>query len=1174
MQSTQRRTLEVRLLGQVEVTVDGQPFRLATPRKSLQLLAYLLMHRAAAISRDYLAFLLWPDEEEGVARGRLRSTISDLLRVLPQPGGDFIGTNTDEVWWNGEVDLWLDVDAFSEGAKDPGRLEEAVALYRGDLLPELYDEWLYGFRERFRNAYLTSLAQLVAALRKRGEFTRAIETARKILEADPWREDIVRRIVALRYESGDAAGAISEYRTFESRLREEMGVDPMPETAALAERVVRGDIAGEDDGDAIMAPRQRATERSRLLPFLGREREIERLNESWSRATMQRGGIVFIGGEPGIGKSRLVREFMASVEESGGRALYGATGFPEAFPYQCLVDALREQLPLVAATDIGATWFAALTSVLPELRQRVGPLPELPAIRVGDQQRRIFDALGRVLVALARPRPLLVVLEDLHWASQVTFDALAFLLQRITGARILFLATFRDNEAFARHPLRRLAREATVEGSAVTLSIPPLDGEIVERILTRAGATSDDASRPEVAAALHRRSNGNPLFLTQLLEAPSPEEAIPATVASLVEARVAALSAETQTVAEVAALAGQRFSAELVRDATGYGDAIVERALDELLDCRLVQETTGRGILPYAFGHQLVKEAIAALVEPQRLHERSRRLARALRELYPERNREFASQIGSLLEAAGSSDQAAAEYAVAGAYALDLGAPDDARRDVDRGLSLATDRTTVAQLWLLRQRIDERASNVAQERADLDALATIAEEGDDEELRCRALLRRSRLAFNDYTGRDEVFAPLAALRERAQRNESPYWQAEAIFSRACFIRSAFPRAGASRSRNARLPESRDRRHVRNRTGARRDGASYAARRQCRGGRTHRTRGARDGRATRRLRNLRARDFATARQCDRTARFRRRYAVGDTLDRPHGACRRPPLRSRCARPEHLAVAVATELPRSTADLERAAQICRECGLMPALMVVQMNVAEFYVKAGAFDNAISKIERATREYAGVAPHFTEKARSNLIIPFTYSGRAAEAASLGREGVSTMQRSENLFGFEERLGILPRPSTRPVTCAARSSISKPPPNFAARRRSFTRRGSTARSSPHSTRRPAIALRRVRTPVRFRPRNRSARLGFCGRNVPRGARHFRITFAEMKPPRASGSTVPTRCTRSIYPSRCRAARNFRETAVASRDARGKTRKVAGGSLAGLAHQRVGKFS
>ncbi len=333
----QRRTLEVRLLGQVAITVNGEPFRLATPRKTLQLLAYLLMHRTAAVSRDYAAFLIWPDEEEGVARSRLRSTISDLLRVLPQPGSDFVGTNAEEVWWNSEVDLWLDVDEFAAAANDPQRLQEAVALYRGDLLPELYDEWLYGFRERFRNAYLSTLTQLVSALRKSGELSRAIEVARKVLEADPWREDIVRRIVALRYELGDAAGAISEYRAFESRLREEMGVEPMPESVALAERVMRGNITAEEDGEARTRAAPRAPDRGRPLPFVGREREIERINEAWSRAKMQRGGIVFIGGEPGIGKSRLVREFMATVEESGGRALYGATGFPEAFPYQCIV---------------------------------------------------------------------------------------------------------------------------------------------------------------------------------------------------------------------------------------------------------------------------------------------------------------------------------------------------------------------------------------------------------------------------------------------------------------------------------------------------------------------------------------------------------------------------------------------------------------------------------------------------------------------------------------------------------------------------------------------------------------------------------------------------------------------------------------------------------------------
>ena len=173
------------------------------------------------------------------------------------------------MWWNPDVALSLDVDEFTDASKDAARLEEAVALYRGDLLPELYDEWLDGLRERFRNIYLTVLTQLVSSLRKRGDVTRAIEMARKILEVDPWREDVVRRVVALRYESGDAAGAISEYRQFTARLRDEMGVDPMRETVALAERVAKGDVAGDDDDRVPEAATEaRAAERYPIAAVL------------------------------------------------------------------------------------------------------------------------------------------------------------------------------------------------------------------------------------------------------------------------------------------------------------------------------------------------------------------------------------------------------------------------------------------------------------------------------------------------------------------------------------------------------------------------------------------------------------------------------------------------------------------------------------------------------------------------------------------------------------------------------------------------------------------------------------------------------------------------------------------------------------------------------------------
>ena len=507
----------------------------------------------------------------------------------------------------------------------------------------------------------------------------------------------MRRIVALRYESGDAAGAISEYRTFESRLREEMGVDPMPETVALAERVVRGDIAGEDDGDAMAAPVPRGDERRRLLPFAGREREIERLSEAWSRAKMQRGGIVFIGGEPGIGKSRLVREFMASVEESGGRALYGATGFPEAFPYQCLVNALREQLPLVAATDIGATWFAALTSVLPELesaRRAAAGAAGNPRLRsAAAALRRVGTGARRAGAAAAAAR------RARRSALGEPGD--------LRRARVFAATNRRRPNSF----LGDVSRQRNAGTPSTAPARPRSDGR------RQCGLAFGTAARPQRSSS---ESSRFPALLRTAHRSPSLRRRCTVARAAI---RSFSLSSskrprpkkpsrqrwprwsrrasprsprKRRPLPRSRRWPGQRFSAELVRDVTGYGEAIVERALDELLDHRLVQETTGRGILPYAFGHQLVKEAIAALVEPQRLRERSRRLARALRELYPERNREFASQIGSLLEAAESFDEAAGEYAASGAYALDLGAPDDARRDVDRALGLAADTATVS----------------------------------------------------------------------------------------------------------------------------------------------------------------------------------------------------------------------------------------------------------------------------------------------------------------------------------------------------------------------------------------------------------------------------------------------------------------------------------------------
>jgi DNA-binding SARP family transcriptional activator len=708
--------------------------------------------------------------------------------VLPAPASDLILVETDTLAWNPTATVRLDVDDFVAAARDRKRLDEAVDLYRGDFLPELYDEWLYAIRERYRNMYLTCLTDIVSEARRNGRFARAIEAAGKVLVVDPWREDIVRRLMALRYEMGDRAGALREFVAFAERLHAEMGIKPMAETAAIAEQIGQGRAV--DDPDAAqtdaMPPSVRQGEQT---PLVGRERELAQLVEAWTRAKQGRGSIVFLGGEPGIGKSRLAVELANRVEDDGGRVLTGATGVPESFPYQAIVEALRAGLPLVAGLALGSTWFAALATLLPELPERVGPLAALPALEAEQSRTRLFESLARAFAQLSKPRPLLLLLEDVHWASQATFDALAFIARRAAGIRLLIVVTFRDDEAHRRHPLRRLQREAEFEGGAATVSLPPLDPASVARIVQRTAGGEDVAA---LATTMYARSGGNPLFLWHLLAAPADllTGAVPPTIGSLVSSRVAVLSEEARTVAEIAALAGERFALPVVREVAGWEETAMASAVDELLDRRIIRETSGRGIFRYAFSHQILQEAILDACDPDAVRERSRRIARVLGELYPERADEMASDIARHWERGDLPAAAAAHYLVAARRALELGALDNSLRDIGRALALATSGETMRELLLVRFTANSRIGDTAAQRADLDALAAIAESADDDDLRCTVLLRKGNLAVEQ--GQPEAHAIFANLRQLAEHTGNPRWEADADFGQAQLLELDLP----------------------------------------------------------------------------------------------------------------------------------------------------------------------------------------------------------------------------------------------------------------------------------------------------------------------------------------------------------------------------------------------
>lgn len=762
--------IRIRLLGHVAVEVDGEPFRLATPRKTLPILTYLLLNRDAPIAREFLAYVMWPDDEEEPARTKLRANLFDLARVLPQLPEKMLLADGDSVSLRPNLRLWLDVEEFDRLAADPQRLEEAVELYRGDLVTAVYDEWIFPERERRRNAYLGALMQLVSQARRQRDFVRGISRAQQILAIDPWREDVVRQVMAMRSESGDRAGALAEYERFAQLLRLELNVAPMPETLALRETIARGEATAPD------APFEAAGvslhDRSAILPFVGRHTEMGQLLETWSRAARGRGACVFVGGEPGVGKSRMILEFARAVEEQGGRVLVGATSSPEATPYESVVDALRSALPLVAALKADIS-LAAVAELLPEIRARLPSLPQLAHIDAESERIRLFESLFRCLSSLAKPRPLLLVLEDLHWAQSASIELLRFLLRRISGVPVMIVATYRDNETPRPHPLHRLRIEARAAASAQSLSLRTLSLEDLHELT--------DALReiPDLAAAqLFAVSDGNPLFLTQFIEdlRKGAQAPAPATLQALVAARINRLSPDAHTAAEIAACIGIRFSHDALRDVSGWDEAALGNALDELFDRRIVREASGRGLFEYSFSHQIVHEAIAAAVPPDRAAARHRRVAKVFEELYADRASELSATIARHYELAGDGESAARRYLTAVRRAIGIGALDEARAMADRALTLTNDPRLRADISLESETIASRRANRAAQESALANLERLAESLADPELQRVILLRRIEFALN-VSDTATLETAIAELKTRTPLDDA-HWNAK------------------------------------------------------------------------------------------------------------------------------------------------------------------------------------------------------------------------------------------------------------------------------------------------------------------------------------------------------------------------------------------------------------
>jgi DNA-binding CsgD family transcriptional regulator len=425
--------------------------------------------------------------------------------------------------------------------------------------------------------------------------------------------------------------------------------------------------------------------------LVGRDGELRRLLGLLDDAAAGRPAHALVSGYAGVGKTRLVAELAARAAERGMMVLSGRCAeLGDSIPYLPLADALRDGITGPAAAAGPLLDALATRPVLGRLLPDRGPGPGEDGDLTGLAQQQLFGAVLGMLAELASARPLLLILEDVHWADRSTRDLLTFLSRVLHRERVAVLATYRTDDLHRRHPLRAVVAELLRLPSVAAIELGPLGySDMAEHLSALADGPLD-------AAVLHRmvsRAEGNAYYAEELLAAAGSaadgqgaRDALPGGLAALLLARVEQRSPAAQQVLRAAAVAGRRMEDDIVREASGLAVPDYEDAVRESVTYQLLVPDGHDG---YAFRHALIREAIYEDLLPG---ERTRLHAR-LAELLADEER-LATVPGSAAELAhhclASHDIPGAFTASvrAGREAEQLAAPAEAHRHYDAALAL------------------------------------------------------------------------------------------------------------------------------------------------------------------------------------------------------------------------------------------------------------------------------------------------------------------------------------------------------------------------------------------------------------------------------------------------------------------------------------------------------
>ena len=674
--------VRVELLGGFRVLTDSRhPVRLPTARQQ-QLIAFLVLHaREAPVARHRVAGSLWPESSDAQALTNLRRELHHLREGWPRLDA-LVDADARTLTWHDDVGAVVDLVAFESSAErglagDRVALEEAARSYKGDLLPDCTGEWIEADRERLRQRARAVLARLVAILEQQRAYGDAIEHAQQLSRLDPLDEEAWCALMRCHARRGDRAAALHLYQQCAALLKKELGVQPNATTRQTYREIL------DLDADTRATP---AAPRTAVYPLVGRDAEWRVLLSGWRAAEAGQSRAALIRGEAGIGKTRLAEELVDWCRVRGVSTVasrcYAGEGRLAYAPIATWLKAEALQATLMA---LEPSWTTDVARLRPEL---LAARPEVP---VPDreleswQRLRFFEALAQAFRAAA---PLVFVIDDLQWADADTIEWLQYFLRSSADAHCLVVGTVRAEEEQDNPPLGRLIAQLERDERLTRIALGPLDQAATAEL---AGAVAEHPLDETALASTFRETEGHPLFIVErgrmeLARQPgAPRDSALPQVQSVVAARLALLSEEARSAAEVAAAVGRDFRFDILAQASDLEEDALVRALDELWRRHIVRVQADER---WDFSHDRIREVAYGAIGPARRRLIHRRIAQGMELLFANHLDEVSASIAMHLDRGGQAARAVPFFEHAAAVATRMSANEEAIRCLMQALSL------------------------------------------------------------------------------------------------------------------------------------------------------------------------------------------------------------------------------------------------------------------------------------------------------------------------------------------------------------------------------------------------------------------------------------------------------------------------------------------------------